>query len=89
MQNKVKVDQICFWSAFVGFKGGIFGAIYSFLPIYLEVSISFRIFANKKEMIVRPNYNFPEINLQRTPEELDGQNIVALIDETMNRMNRE
>ena len=44
VRNKAKADQIYFWSAFVGSKGGIFGAIYSFLPIYLEVSISFRIF---------------------------------------------
>jgi hypothetical protein len=45
--------------------------------------------AKPEKMKVTPNYNFPEINLQRTPEELDGQNIVALIDEAEDRMQRE
>ena len=47
-EKKAKADQICFWLAFVGSKGGIFGGFYSFLSICLEFSISFRIFANGK-----------------------------------------
>ena len=49
----------------------------------------YRLVAKPEKMKIPPNYNFPEINLQRTPEELDVQDIVALIDEAVNRMNRE
>ena len=49
----------------------------------------YRLVAKPERMKVIPNYNFPEINLQWTPEELDGQNIVALIDEAEDRMQRE
>lgn len=44
----MKADQIYFWSAFVGFRGGVSGGFYSFLAIYLEVKIFFAIFANRK-----------------------------------------
>ena len=49
----------------------------------------YRLVAKPERMKVIPNYNFPEINLLWTPEELDGQNIVALIDEAEDRMQRE
>lgn len=48
VRNKAKADQIFSGRLLLALRAGIFGAIYSFLPIYLEVSISFRIFANKK-----------------------------------------
>ena len=44
----MKADQICFWSAFIGFRGGVSGGIYSFLLFYLVVKIFFAIFANGK-----------------------------------------
>ena len=45
---KVKADQICFWSAFVGLRSGVSGGFYSFWAIYLEVKLFFAIFANGK-----------------------------------------